>query len=213
MSAGSIELDRFAQRPPVEVVPIRDHGIEFDAFNPRIIDRDTFSRLPGEVQQVALKYLTREGDVDSLSRLRPDFEMERPFDRYEIAIADAIHSRTAKTEQITGDLRDPEFNFIHSFVSNTEPELARKLEDERKRREENPGRFFYSHENIGRFSAARRYRRALELEVITDIAREKQLLLDQDEARRRSELAQASSVGVMLAEVRAKLTVVDERAA
>jgi hypothetical protein len=205
VSAGIVE----APRPQVVVSPRRDleHAPDFEPFNPNTVSQEAFSVVPGEIQEFALKHLIRNGDRDSLIRLRPDMQWHRQPSAYEMSLTRAIHSYTSP--EPPADYESSQgYTFIESFVAATEPNLANKLSSEKARRVEQPDFLFYSWEMIGGYDPAVRYRILLEDKVRVEIEEEQRAA---DEAKEESErrLAydrnQARKDRERVAEIRAEL--------
>ena len=210
--------------------------VDFQSFNPRTVATEAFNQIPGSVQEFALKYLYREkietetASLDenlkpeqqlrlteqaqrakeAIARLRLDFEMDRDLSEYEIPLTDAIDEITGRespiTERLPDGTMDPKYAFIKSFVYLSEPDLVRKLEAERQRRQGNQD-LFYSHEWIGPYAPARRYRRLLERKVAIEIENEQKVR----EGSAMAEKDQGEEVVVAenrkVAEIRPELTI------
>lgn len=184
-------LNQEAFYQPVLISPRKDldQPFEFQPFNPSTISQEEFSNLPGKIQEFALKYLIKIGDVDALSKLRADMQWEREPSRYEVDITRGIDKITKRTESIVGsNSGDYLYAYIKTYVTYSEPELARKLEAERIRRQDRPDDLFYSWEPIGGYDPAVRYRILLEDKVVKELEEERTAReREAEEAIRRNE--------------------------
>lgn len=207
VSAGSPEVPHI----PTVIAPRKDSRFEFESFNPRTVSREAFLAVPGEVQEFALKQLIREGNVDSLARLRPDFEIQYPISFYEQSVTRAIRDITLEQVPIA---ESPRFRFVETFLPSNEEargNAIRQLEAERQRRQERPDSLFYSHEVIAGYKPGRRYRILLEDQVVLEIAEEKRVALEakaEAERRRDYDARVAARDRRMVADIRIELTTI-----
>jgi hypothetical protein len=141
-----------------------------EPVNPRTLNARTFQRLDGYLQEASLDFLLNIDDLGKVAELRPDFDAHRPLSGDEMTVSYLVGEiiRGEKPIRPSSDtIPSSIFAQIYAFgYPIGEDELIAKLERERDRaRLKFPGAFFTPAEDIGSFSAARRYFASLEMAV------------------------------------------------
>ena len=185
-SSAAIEAGPTGYRP--ESVGIARTGIAFDALQslpdgirnfviiPDAISGEQFRGLDGINQETVLISLLKRGNVGKVNELRPDFEMDRPLDYDEKRMADWTSAITSRDVPITAPAHDDQDTLFaqihHTAYSMPKNDLAAILENERQRKIKFTPGLFAPAQPIERFTAARRYRAMLEVQVAKEEARE-----------------------------------------
>ncbi len=177
--------DGFHPKPELATVPKQPAKITiFKAPRPILTDTAThepiyaglitpegFNSLEGNMQEAVLLNLMETDNKDQIRKLRPDFEIDRPLTYDEKRLSEWTASITSHEEPILApriEIEDGLFAQIHHTVYydfEKREDLAVVLERERQRRIQfTPGQFAPS-ENLGKYSAAIRYRGNLERQI------------------------------------------------
>lgn len=133
-----------------------------EPINPRFLNVDSFKALDGHMQEAVLLSLLRSNDLAKIDELRPDFGVNQPLTKDEIAISFLIEEITKRRSPITvppSYAPDSLFAQIYSLGYPIEKtDLVEKLEVERGRTKiEFPGYLFAPIDTIGTIAPARRY--------------------------------------------------------
>ena len=142
--------------------PRRSDGETASGINPRLLTPESFQNLDGYMQQTSLLSLLGSGDVMKIDELRPDVRVSEPPTKEEITMGFLVREITKREKPITVppiDIPDSLFAQIYALgYPATQQNLAAVLERERQRTQiEFPKSLFTPAENIGSFTAARRY--------------------------------------------------------
>lgn len=142
-------------------------------INPQLVRPDEFLGFKGTVQENILISLLETGDKTKIQELRPDFgKMDEPlsYDEQRMAlwtgeIVKSPNPITVPVLQTDNPLFSQILHTVYLDYKNRQPELAAILEEERQRKIMFDGAMFTPAKNIGKFTAARRYRGILEHHV------------------------------------------------
>jgi len=142
--------------------PRRSDSETTTGINPRLLNPESFQNLDGYLQQASLLSLLRSGDIEKIDELRPDVRANEPPTKDEITMGFLVREITKRGKPIIVppiDIPDSLFAQIYALgYPASKQNLAAVLERERQRAQiEFPKSLFTPAENIGSFTAARRY--------------------------------------------------------